>query len=159
MVVLRSLILTGALFFACWFTLPFPTDAGGHHGGGHGLETLITAGVLASVLQKKKCGHGHGRTAGRSSGCPHEQPAPNARAVHYIHHPVMHHAPPAPPPMMQYVPQQPAPFTQAVHYMPAHMMPQPVIRYTQQAQQAQQESYAQTLQHFQPTDKVEVIAL
>ncbi|GFQ86231.1 uncharacterized protein TNCT_682651 [Trichonephila clavata] len=59
MAILRSLLLTLALFLACWLTLPQTAFSHHHRHRNNGLDTLLTAGVLAKVLQKNEGGHHH----------------------------------------------------------------------------------------------------
>ncbi|GBN46813.1 hypothetical protein AVEN_98818-1 [Araneus ventricosus] len=59
MPLLRNVVLALTVFAACLFTLPKSTSGHHHKGRNNGLDTLLTAGVLAKVLQKNDGGHHH----------------------------------------------------------------------------------------------------
>ncbi|XP_055937836.1 uncharacterized protein LOC129967164 [Argiope bruennichi] len=80
MPLLRNVILVLIVSVVCLFTLPKSTSGHHHKGRNNGLDTLLTAGVLAKVLQKNEGGH-------------HSHPIfiPIPYPVHQEHHHDDHH--------------------------------------------------------------------
>ncbi|GFT99941.1 uncharacterized protein NPIL_79941 [Nephila pilipes] len=133
---LRNLLLTLSLFLACWLILPQISN-GRHRHRNNGLDTLLTAGVLAKVLQKNGGGHHHH---------PIFIPIPIPVHHHKEHDHHHHHGSHA-------MPQ----FQQLRHpgAMPAAQ--QPLVGY-QAVPMGQSEAYVQH-SPFQGTDEVKVIVV
>lgn len=136
MIVLRTLVLTTVLFIACWFSLPTTVIAGHHHHGANGIDILLATGMVAKLLQKKKHGHGHGRSAHIPiGGRAHESPY-GAQSVRVMvpHHSVPAPPPPPPPPVRYQQPiQQPqtvVTYSQSSQVMPQHVPHQPIAQHT-----------------------------
>lgn len=84
-----------AIFFVlCMLSTDFmiPAVLAGHHGrGGHGIELLLAAGILAKLLRKK--GHHHHHHHGRhASGGDHHHHHPQGAGTRTVE--VVHVAPP-----------------------------------------------------------------